>query len=77
MEVKQANVWARDIAYYVRRHPPKPPVDLRRRIRHMTAGEEVDDNDVAQLERKVRWLLYGQPRVRENMRRRAAAELRQ
>lgn len=73
MEVTAANAWARDLSHYLRRHPPKPPLDLRRRIRHITMGEGLDDNDVDQLERKVRWLLFGAPRARQIARRQAEA----
>src|SRR5262249_13183894 len=64
MEVVAANRWARDLARYIRNHQPSREVSLRCRIKAITSGEGLDDNDIDQLERKVRWLIVGRSELR-------------
>lgn len=73
MEVTKANQWARDIARYVSRHPCA--VELRVRVRNLTLGHQLDDNDLDQLTRKVRWLMVGEPALRR-MRERSRSDER-
>jgi hypothetical protein len=56
MEVVAANKLARDIARYIRDHPR--PVELSRRVRHIAHGEQLDNNDIRQVTRKVRRMLF-------------------
>lgn len=65
MEVSIANSWARDLASYIRKRQPARNIALRTRIEAITHGEGLDRNDLDQLERKVRWILFGQPRIRQ------------
>jgi hypothetical protein len=57
MEVVAANKLARDIARYIRDHPK--PVELSRRVKHITHGENLDNADIRQVTRKVRRILFG------------------
>lgn len=65
MEAALANKWAHDLARYIKNHQPKRNAALRARIKALTHGENLDDNDIAQLERKVRRILFlhEQPRL--------------
>ena len=62
MEVVAANKLAHDVARYIRDHPR--PVELSRRVLHITHGQGLDENDREQITRKVRWILFGEPRQR-------------
>lgn len=57
MQTLEANKLARDVAQYIRNRPK--PIDLRIRVQHITHGEHLDQNDVEQIVRKVRRLLFG------------------
>jgi len=69
MEVNAANMLSRDVANYIKRHPLKRPMALSVRIRYLTRGEGLDENDIAQLERKVLWILTVEPKLREERKR--------
>jgi len=58
MEVTRANKWAADIADYLKFHQPARATALRARIKAITHGESLDDNDIDQLERKVRRIIF-------------------
>ena len=59
MEVIKAKKWAQDIARYLRAHQPKRATALRARIKAITHGQELEDNDLDQLEREVRRIIFG------------------
>jgi hypothetical protein len=63
MDVTKANAWARDLAHYIRRHPADH-ISLAARVSCLVGGEGLDQNDVDQLTRKVRWILLARPRLR-------------
>jgi hypothetical protein len=69
VEVTAANMLSRDVANYIKKHPLKHPMALSDRIRYLTRGEGLDANDIAQLERKVRWILTVEPKLREERKR--------
>jgi hypothetical protein len=56
MDVVAANKLAHEIAQYIRDHPKD--VELSRRVRHITSGQDLDDTDVRQVTRKVRRILF-------------------
>jgi hypothetical protein len=56
MEAVAANKLAREVAHYIEANPR--PVELSRRVRHITHGQGLDANDQRQVTRKVRWLLF-------------------
>lgn len=56
MDVVAANNLARDVARYIREHPRA--VELKLRVKHITHGQGLDDNDIDQITRKVRRLLF-------------------
>jgi hypothetical protein len=57
IEAVEAGQWARDLAYYLRRHPCA--LELRIRVKNLTKGHGLTEDDLDQLTRKTRWLLFG------------------
>ena len=55
-----SNIGAQDIARYLRAHQPKRATALRARIKAITHGQELEDNDLDQLEREVRRIIFGE-----------------
>lgn len=72
MQAALANKWAHDIARLISEHQPHRNFSLRSRIKHFAHGERLDENDLDQLELKVRQRLG----LRHTMATRKAAKVR-